>query len=270
MTKYCTGLFIPLILFTCIAVSQTSQGRANDFTKMTFDAALEKTTFKELEPIDVRFKFSNKTDGPLTTLTPDFLSYAEIKVTGNGRNEVIEISMVRPNTRRFPRTFQSGDSIEEKMILNTNLDLLFPYPGSYKVQFVLGDGKGTKAIESKPIEIVVDEPTGIDREAFDFINRYQKLSNYPQVLFSWSDQTDEKGKNLLVAFVEKYSQTVYGEFATQSLGNLYLVNGELEKAKAEFEKLKDSEHKTIVEDAKRNLLAIEKRKAELERAKPPK
>jgi hypothetical protein len=142
MPKYYSRLLVSLLLFTHVLFSQTLPGKEDDFKKMAFDAVLDRTNFIELEPINVHLRFSNRTGKPLIALPPDFLGYTKIKVDNNGASATHEISLIRVNMRRFMRTFESEDFVEEKLLLDTNLDLLFPNPGHYTIQFTLGNGKG--------------------------------------------------------------------------------------------------------------------------------
>ncbi len=256
-----------LILFPQIPRSQVVD--ISDFTKMSFDAAIKKKDLVVREPILVKLRYSNKSARSLTTLPPIFISDVKLIVTRDGISEVFDMTLLRPNTRRLLRDFRSGDFVEEDIILDTNLDLFFPHPGDYTVRFELGDGRGgVKTLQSEPNQVTINDAQGIDKKAFDFIVKYQRASSLPQVLFSWSDKINKHGLTPLEQFVQRYSDSVYGEHAIYSLGVFYLHSVEdLEKARVEMNKIRTSGNEVLAKRAAESLTEIENRMREKERLK---
>ncbi len=233
----------------------------DDFEKMTFEVEVNKDSYVMSEPIFVRFKFSNKTGLPQTTYSPSFLQESKLKVNFNGRTSVFDhLSSINGPGIRFAGTIPAGGfSTGDEMLSSPLVGTFFPEPGSYKFQFVLHSPGGDKTIESNVLEVTIEKPTGINKEAFDFIKKHQEFFG----LSSWTYD----GKNseaLLERLVNDYGQSVYGEIAISSLGFLYLAKGEIEKAKVEFDKIKSSENPIIAKEANRSLADITKRKADLQ------
>lgn len=275
--KNCNYLIISVVLFGLLfflpsTFSQITQ--KDDIegislnTSMYFNIALNKTEYFQLEPISVRCKFSNETKESQTTLIPSFLSEGGLEVNFNGeRKRFNTISPFRILLRRFPVTFQPGENYEEEITLETSLDEFFPQPGTYAIRLLLTGSEG-KLLRSNQVKLTILEPKGIDKEAFDFIQK-NKANNSYQILFAWNNDIKlENGKTLLEEFVSKYSASIYGEIAIYQLGNYYFGNHELEKAKFELEKLRFSRNPRIAKSAKATLLDVEKNFPAKENEKP--
>ena len=167
----------------------------------------------------------------------------------------------------FPVTFQSGNGYKDDITLDTNLDEFFPQPGIYTIRLLLNGSEG-KLLRSNLVELTIIEPTGIDKEAFNFIQQ-NKIYNRHPILFVWNNDVKCKnGKTLLEEFVSKYSASIYGEIAIYQLGNYYFRNHEPEKAEVELKKLKFSKNPRIAKDAKATLLDVEKSPRAKENEKP--
>lgn len=242
--------------------------KQDDFEKMKFEVAPDKDSYILLEPIRLKFKFSNQTSAPVTTFQPFFIHESKLIIFFNGETRVFnDLSSINGIPAvRFPIIFKPQSLVSDEKIFNPAfVGAFFPVAGDYKLQFILRSADGEKSIQSNVLDIRIEEPAGIDRDALDFLRRNEKYFGLSSWVFS-----DKEGTELLEQFVRRYGRSIYGDFGISGLAYTYLGQSKLDKAKAEFEKLKDSEHKTIAEDARRNLVDIEKRKAELEKAKLPK
>jgi hypothetical protein len=259
-----------LVLISSIVVAQTvtkqNQKIKDNFGKMTFEVELNKNKYVLLEPIYIKFKFSNQTKNPQPTYSPVFIQESKLRVSSDG--EVVEFNQLSSITNkpfRLNRIFQPGEVlISNEVISSAFAGVFFPKPGNYQIQFVLSSSDGNKTIESNTIDIVIEEPTGINKEAYDFMIRHNEYFG----MSSWNNGGPAE-ISLLEKFVNKYDESSYGEIAISNLGYLYLNQGELDKAQVEFEKLKFSNSKLLAEEAKSALVEIEKKKVSLKELKSP-
>ncbi len=267
MRKMISSVLLGSVCLITLVQSYKAQEVDSVLREPSFDVRLNKKTYLLYEPMFAQFaaKLRAQDNKPL------FLNETSVKVKFAGETKDFgKLGLITGSPQRLPKILLpnlDGLSSENNLICyekEENIERVrefFPRAGNYQIQFFLhGSAKG---LASNVIDITIETPTGINKEAFNFLNQYE--SDTP---FDWV-WTQKKGVASLEEFVNKYSQSVYGDLAIQYLGNIYLAKGEFDKAWLEFEKLKNSEHKTLAEDAKRSLVVIEKRKAEREKSLPP-
>lgn len=153
------------------------------------------------------------------------------------------------------KTVESGSYSYESEEVIERVEDFFPEPGNYQIRFYLFGAA------SNSVDITIVEPTGIDKEAFDFLKRYKN-----PLTFEWVSQ-EKNGLALLKTFVDKYGDSVYGEAAVYQLGLSYFYKAEFEKAKVLFEKLKNSKNKNISKNAEDSLRDIKQNIEAKERTK---
>jgi len=246
-------VFIPVVLGQN---SSASKLKVSDFEKMSFEFEVDKTSYVLFEPIFVTFKFTNKTDIGLTIYNPSFLSDSRVKVVYAGVAQNFDqlprfgTPSVRIPAKVAPKWFSS----KEEMFGSQYVINFFPQAGEYKLQFILKDWDGDNYLESNVVTLTIKEPVGPDRKAFDFIsNNYYFFGQSSWIL------DGEKGQNLLEHFLKKHSDSVYAESVISSLGYVYFSRKEFDKAKIEFEKLRNSKHAVVSLDAIRMLVDTEQR-----------
>ncbi len=229
----------------------------DDFEKMSFDAEINKTEYYLLEPLTIRFKFSNPADQWLKTSLPYFISQTRLKISHNGKSfETANVFGVYANIKKFPRLFRPSESVEEIDVLQPSSGI-FGEPGNYQIQFILMGSGGVKKYSTSVFDIIVKEPTGIDKEAFDFLEKHR--SEGANDVFYFDEKDNESRLGSLTNFVNAYGTSVYGEYAIFSLGKAFEFNGKLEKAKVEFEKIGNSENSLLAVTAKKSLFEIEEK-----------
>jgi hypothetical protein len=227
----------------------------DNFKDFAFEVELDKTNYVIGEPVSIRFTLRNRTDETRKTYEPSFLQESKLKVRLNGRSDVYFPLAVGGKPIRSLSSVRSGDALTGDDILASPLTAAyFPEPGKYQIKFVLRDASGNKEIESNMVQISFENPAGIDKAAFEFMQAHKQYFGQS----SWTDDQQE-GFSLLQRFVIDYGQSVYGELAIVSLGSIYLSRGELESAKQQFEKLDDSKSSVVVRHAKRSLAEIKLR-----------
>ena len=248
------------LVLVCLGVFAQTPGipkqNKDDFERLSFEVEVEKSNYLLSEPITIKFTFSNKTADSLISYQPVFTQESELKVIFDGNITTFSsLSSITGKPMRFPLTIKPNVSIKDHEMFGPSFSgNFFPVPGKYIIQFILRRSDAVKSIASNIIDIVVEEPAGINREAFEFLKRHEKYFD----LSSWVFQ-EKEGFALLETFVRQYDRSVYGEFGISSLAYSYLSQGEMEKAKTEFEKISFSQNKLFADDAKRSLADIERK-----------
>jgi hypothetical protein len=258
---------IGLLLFSIgclIVLASPSLGQdavKHDEKPFVFEVELNKDEYLLMEPVFVKFKFFNRTALSQKVVPPYFVYESKLIVTYLGKTSIFndltsggEIPGVR-----FPQILRPTESINKEEVFNSAYTgVFFPVPGIYFLQFELRDSTGTNILTSNLVEVRIVNPQGADKEAYDFMKGHKDF-------FALSSWTGKEGEALLETFVNRYSETVYGELAINSLGHIYLGKGELDKAELQFGKLKNSRHSLLIEDSKESLADIEKKKANLKK-----
>jgi len=248
----CSFALLAIALFVNAQYPENER-KLDDFGSMSFDVELGKDSYFRFEPISVRFSFSNLTGTVKKAYPPQFLQDTSLRILGGGKVSEYRLSSFG-RSFQLPADFEPGATYRKNENLTYLLGEFFPRPGKYELQFVLrpADDSGFTSLFSKPIIITIKEPRGLEAEAIEFLERYEKYS----VLFAWSHM-ETNGLELLEEFVARYSGTVYGDFAIFHLGSVYLNNREFDKALAEFSKIAKSSNSLLAEDAQRNIRGIE-------------
>jgi hypothetical protein len=237
----------------------------DDFKKMSFEVALNKDSYLPFEPILAKFRFSNQTEFAQTTYNPVFLQESKIRINFNDKiTEYNTLSLITSKPFRLPAIYQPGHVYEQEELLSTMLGVFFPEPGNYEIQFILSSSDAAESIASNSIHITIENPTGIDKEAYDFLKKHEKFAG----LFAWASE-EKNGVALLENFVSRYGESNYGNLAIYNLGVIYQAKDELDKAQIEFEKVKSGNNKIIADSANKALSDIAKRKIYLEKLKQP-
>ncbi|HEX8737110.1 MAG TPA: hypothetical protein VF721_17395 [Pyrinomonadaceae bacterium] len=242
-----------LAIFSLCAFSQSSkaQEKSKDGFERTLKVELEKSKYTLLEPIPAQFKLKI----PSTDATPKIVRGISIRINFKGQTREFtgltsNISMGEPQPlpgrniagQNTNNELKYYDYAEEEII--ERAAEFFPEPGNYKIQFFL---YGFKGIASNAIDIIIEEPTGINREALNFLNKYENPLSFQWIF------TEKDGIAQLENFVNKYAESVYGEYAIYQLGLTYFNRGKFDKAKIEFEKLRNSKNKIIAGYAENSL-----------------
>lgn len=260
---FCLILLTTVNLVSFAQNSMVEKKSSSNFEKMSFEVSLDNDNYMPLEPMFAKFSFANKTSDELITEIPNFLQETKIRVGFDRKiRDINYLGSVIGNGIRFPSTFKPNEIYEKEEMLGPSVGWHFTEKGTYQLQFILRSADGSHTLESNLIEIEIREPQGKDKEAFNFLNKHRDFFG----LSSWFPEKKEC-ENLLETFVNKYSQSVYGELAISSLGDTYFSKGEFDKAKAEFEKISSSDNKYIADNAKRSLTEIEAKKKALEQTR---
>lgn len=207
----------------------------------------KKKEYLRSEPIALKCSFSNKTVRQQNSILPDFSSEGMITVSSNG----IERSY-RMDSRSVPRRpmrFEPKSGFEEDILLDTDLDIMFPSTGTFSIYFSLPTYRGY-TLKSNPVQIKINEPAGRDKEALDFFTRHKAFLETRQ-LFGWFRHVKLDGRQtILEQFVNDYPDTVYGDLAALRLGTYFRERSDTHRASVLFERASRSDNLRIANDAK--------------------
>ncbi len=258
--KTLTIAFVLVIIVVAKSFAQESNDNS-DFNQLSFEVELNKTTYFSLETMFVTFRLINRTQNSVIADRPSFLNDSTLKII-NFRGETKEITSMslssgRPQKLPGKKPMLQPSQTYEEITVPSITSEIFSDKGKYKLQFFLN------GLASNVIEITITDPTGLNKDAFDFFSQYQGRNSFEWI---W---TEKNGIVLLEEFVSKYGESVYGEQAIYALGNIYKARDEIEKAQNEFEKIKTSDNKLIANQANKSLQDIKTRKMCLEKDKKP-
>lgn len=195
-----------------------------------------KTDYLQIEPISLNFGLSNRTNQPISWrgvlfLGPNFNFLTRSADGEEFRFEGGKYGLIKSSLR----TMQPGEQIQQDILLDSALsELLFPSPGRYdlQVEFVYNteaEGRQQVKIASNSISINISEPTGINRQAYDYIKGPLATANNGTNVRAIVEREQE--------FVNRYKNTVYAKYISISLARTYQTLGEDEKALRELCKI---------------------------------
>lgn len=253
-----------IVLVFMLIANLAAFGQSNDLTKgrdksfgtLTFEVQSNKTNYLPFEPIFIKFRISNQTEKAVPIDDTKILTRTSLKII-DFEKKVISVNGLSLNTgggeslpgSRFE--LQSSQFYEENAVPAIRPELLAK-PGNYKLQFFV------QGLESNVLDVKISVPHELDQEAFDFINQHGKDIWFGSIL------EEKNGDQLLKSFVEKFSNSGYGSYATISLGRYYLFfEKNLDKAQAEFEKIKDDENVNIAQTANKLLMDVGQKRDDL-------
>lgn len=236
-----------------------------EFQKFTLTLATPKKKYVELQPIPIVITLRNETE---TTLEGhDALAfdsgYLKLSVdTGDGPHEIRQLSLARSNVIAAPREFKPGEEVMLTDRLNFKLNEVFPQPGTYKVQAQLMSSDRKETVSSKPLEIEIVEPVGLDAQALEFIRNYGN----PPFFFTGAQVLKNYEKfRVLENFVAVYGQSAYADDASFLLGQVQFAKREYQRARPHFEKLSKKSDYAFAGEASEYLKRIEREEKKKDR-----
>lgn len=160
-------------------------GKYNPFyfnKDMSISIVADKTEYLQSEPIGLICRFTNETSNPQISILPDFSIESRFISETEKYGRSFEMADPESPVFRRPLTFQPRTYSEQTILLDTNLDEVFPNSGTYRIRLRLPTYQGV--IESNPVQITIREPIGVDKEALDFMLRHNTYRHAPK-LFAW-------------------------------------------------------------------------------------
>lgn len=255
-------LGVAFILAT-IAIWGREQSAAQDtgFSKLTLTMTTSKAKYVELEPIPIVLTLRNETNEPVVGHTVlEFTSgYVQLYVAREHGPQQVKLSLGKKLIRPQPRELKPGDTAEVMDTLNLKLDEVFPKPGTYQLQARLLSSDGKETISSKPVEVEIAQPEGMDAQALEYI----RANGEPGYFFTgsgvmWKPEKLQRLEN----FVAIFGESAYGNDATLLLGQVHTAKREYDKARKLFEKLSKKPDVAIAKKASEYLKRIEREEKE--------
>jgi len=241
--------------------SASISGQFQDFT-LTLETA--KARYLELQPIPIVITLKNETDETLVGNNAlEFgTGYLQLFVDrGDGPQEV----SVSPFTKTVvapPREFKPGEEVKKTERLNFRLNKLFPQPGTYRLHVRLMSSDGKESVSSKPIEVEIVEPDGLDAHALQFIRE----NDDPAYFFTGLGAVRKPERlQVLENFVAVYGESTYADEASFALGEVQFGKRDYQKARKFFEKLSKKSDYAFAKEASDYLKEIEREEKKKDR-----
>ncbi|MDH3380578.1 MAG: hypothetical protein OEQ39_26995 [Gammaproteobacteria bacterium] len=225
------------------------------------EATLNKTSFVLLEPI-----VADLTLAPANINRKHPFRNIKIRIWSNGNMRSFDrithfITKIDPEL--MPRSqrvtvlddpaltpINSKQRVFRDFAVVERVKAFFPKAGTYTLQFFLEDIENKCEIGSNVSTIQITDPKGVDFTAFSLLAKYKTPLG-----FNWVWETKD-GIASLESFIRDTEGSVYTEYAVAFLGNVYLMKGELDKARDQFVKIEKSSNKVISTQAKTALEKI--------------
>jgi hypothetical protein len=206
--------------FTFVYVTKKSNEELKlDFTKVIFEVTLEKNNLMFLEPLVIKFKFSNQTDKQIEFYKPN-LSDIELQITNEGGKFVLhkDLFAFYINRPRSISRLAPGESIEEIFITKPGNDRLFKESGNFQLKFFIAqDEKKWSNVNN----VVIKEPEGEDLEVWNKIKDKKSFAYFIQNAEILGSNIDPEETAKFQAEVEdilqKYPNSFYAQSLRQSL-----------------------------------------------------
>lgn len=236
-----------------------------EFQQLTLTLATPKKKYVELQPIPIVVTLKNDTNTTLvghSALAFDS-SYLKISVdAGDGLQEIRQLSLAKGKVVASAHELQPGEEVTITDRLNFNLNKVFPQPGTYKLQARLMSSDWKESVSSKPLEIEIVQPVGLDAQALEFIRNY----GAPAFFFTGAQvMKDHEKFRVLENFVALYGQSAYADEASFLLGEVQFAKREYERARPHFEKLSKKSDYAFAKEASEYLKRIEREEKKKDR-----
>jgi hypothetical protein len=230
------------------------QGR---FSELTLTLSSTKANFVQLEPIPFIISLQNQTDKPIMGHKALDFSLNHVEVyTRNQQEEttrVPDLSLIRNLLVVHDNPILPDQGYSTTQLLELDLARVFPQTGTYQLKVVIGNANWSETVESNYITVNILAPQGIDRKAFDYI----KKSSYAEFLYGADVTNDAKYRQELEQFASKFSESVYGNYATFLLAKYYFYSGQNEKAYERFDRLAKKPNFVYAEKVREYLTKLE-------------
>jgi len=256
MTK--VGFIFLIILQSLMWIGNIqAQTELGNFSDLRLEVKPQKNNYLPFEPILFSYKISNSTSLPIKGFKVMSFrnSSTNLIIENIGQPRIIyQLSGWHSGSRLY--LIQPNEMVEGQELLEFRLSDIFPEYGNYKLTFNIIGNENGEMISSNKIDITIQKPTGIDMEALAFIQKTQR-SRFLGIFQDWVDFREKEPAKLLEEFVEKYSESVYGDYAVFYLGNYYKYQKKYDLAIKEFNKLKDKKDFAYSDKVESSLSEIE-------------
>ncbi len=222
-----------MIGLNCARVSAQPYGRFQDFT-LTLETP--KTRYVELEPIPLVITLKNNTRTPLVGhMVLEFgASYLNLFIDRPDGSQRVPVSLFTLDVFGAAHVFQPGEQIKKTDGLIYRLNKTFPSPGTYRLHLRLTSLDYKDSVWSKPLELEIVKPDGLDAQALQFIRDHSEPTYF---FIGVGVVKNPEQLKVLEKFVAEYGDSSYGDGALFVLGQVQIAVRDYPKARATFEKL---------------------------------
>lgn len=220
-------------------VSELQQNNAQTETsKLTLEISTAKTDYLQIEPVSLNLNLSNRTAqqiswNGLLMIGPD-INFVSRNATGDefrfeGNKYVTGL------LGSSAKSMLAGEQTSQEILLDRHLaEVLFPNAGQYTLQaeFLYRPGAESRQqikILSNPVSVNINEPTGINRQAYEYIKGPLEEVNSKSDLRVIVQSEEE--------FLNRFRNSVYAKYISVSLARTYQTLGQHEKALRELCKI---------------------------------
>jgi hypothetical protein len=268
-------MLISVVLSQITSESQLPTRQFSSGKELAWDVSSLKESYLPLEPLQIKFRATNLTN--LSTYDYERINFV-LYVTHLGKTKKFEQIFPYPHGFLSVGKVKSGESKDLYHFFDNDFLKMFPEYGRYDLKFAVPyfdeNDKKLKDVPLDSFSINITQPTGVDKKAFDFLNKYDN-SRFLQGL------SQQKNNEVLYRkFVEKYEQTPYWDYVVYNLASLYLgranysTKGDLDKvenldkAQIEYERIRTSTNPVIAERAQNKIMENKQKKEFLQKLKP--
>ena len=226
-------LFAALFLVSQQQRPASTTGQLKDFT---LTVTTPQKTYLEFQPIPIVISLKNETNRPLMghSLFNFSAAYLRLYVHRDDGLEELTRSTMIADTVGDHREFRPGEEAKKTECLMVRLGKAFPKPGKYQLTAELRSLDGTPPVFSKPFEVEIVAPEGLDAEALKFI----RANSDPDYFFTGLHRRSQIIELSIVEnFLALYGESAYGNDATLLLGHIQYAKRQYREARATFQKL---------------------------------
>jgi hypothetical protein len=259
MSYVAIGIFIVLSSL----VYWTAIGFTNDKAEiqgLSFKAKANKETYALGEPVKVEFEFSNEGEKPIIIFSGGVETgslkvliagkdkeFKEYFASGWGRKRGYKINLEPKQAQKYeavilwngkPNVSHLNEDAAKRVLEGkVTTEYAFPEPGVYLIKAVSYVGENATQVESKPAQIIINEPVGDDLQVWNQIKGNREIA-YLLQKGEFQTSEDEEKTGLLAEveqLVQKYPNSIYSGYLRQ---NLEKFQANEERRKRFVEKLK--------------------------------
>jgi hypothetical protein len=230
------AVFVCVITITRTQVNSiTNTNQSTGFSNLTLQISSSKTRYVKLEPIPIGIGLKNGTANSVNFSTVLGLGpYLSLSVRNENNEEVqLQGNMLLPGYALItPASYTlSPNEVRQKQeLLADSLEKMFPRSGRYTIQISLIDSSNER-ITSDPLTIEINEPQGIDRQAYNYIKgTIEPVQNRARI---------REMVQLQQYFVDNFRGSVYVKYVAVKLAGAYQALGEHGKAERELCRVKN-------------------------------
>jgi|GEM_PF-3594613 len=229
-------LLLAAVLIVGLDSARLSAQPSGQFQDFSLVLETPQARYLELQPIPFVITLKNDTQTPIVghNVLEFGASFLHLYIDRSDGLQEIRVSMLTLDVYAEPRVFKPGEQIKKTAGLNFRLNTVFPKPGTYRLHVRLRSLDGKDSVSSKPMELEIVQPDGLDAQALQFIRDHSE----PAYFFTGIRAVKNPEQlQVLENFVAVYGESSYGDDASLALGEVQFAIRDYQKARTTLEKL---------------------------------